>query len=228
MSSIQQMLHWMERIGKLQHGVAVPFGADVSKMNEDDKLWQPWTSEERKYFKGMRNLFAHARHSVLGNGDVRMKDKHPTRRTGKPDIHGLQFDKETTEWEWTAQEFQEFSQRLETLVLQRIQAYTTTTVTCQTCGLSVDGREYLTCGHVEYGEDSGGSVLIRKPKGGTAKITFTIGCDDNMKDRRVAAGSKAVITHEGFDKFLSSMEFFDEEATKAEKEGTPLYVVQPD
>ena len=93
---------------------------------------------------------------------------------------------------------------------------------------SVDGQEYLTCGHVEYEEDSDGNVLARKPKGGTLNITVTTGCDDNMKDLIAASGSKAVITHEGFDKFISSMECFDEEATKAEKEGTPLYVVRPD
>ena len=85
MGRTMQLLPWMERIGKLRHGVAVPFGADVSKMSEDDELWQPWTSEERKYFKGVRNMFAHGRCSVLGNGDVRVKDKRPRYRTGKPD-----------------------------------------------------------------------------------------------------------------------------------------------
>ena len=122
LARIQQMLHWMERIGRLQHGAMVPPGADVSKMNEGDELWQPWTSEERNYFKGVRTIFAHARCSVLGNGAPRVRDRSRY-RPGKPDIDGSHFDKETTDWEWDAQEFQEFAQRLKALVLQRFQFY---------------------------------------------------------------------------------------------------------
>ena len=226
MGRIMQILQWMERIGRLKHGVAVPMGVDASKMKEGDQLWQPWTSEERNYFKGVRNLFAHGRCSVLGNGDVRVRDKHPL-RFGKPEIHGLQFDKTTTDWEWNAQEFQEFAQRLETLVLQRLQSYFISTVTCQTCGQSVDARDRLTCGHVEYmeGSNSGG---FSKPKGGTLLITVTLGYDDDMKDNFADPGMIAVVTHDGLDLFISSMEQFDKIAIEADKKGTPAYVVRPD
>ena len=197
MGRIMHMLQWMERIGRLQHGVAIPMGADGSKLKEGDRLWQPWTSEERNYFKGVRNMFAHGRCSVLTNGAVRVRDKSP-RRFGKPELHGLEFDKETTDWEWTAHEFLEFSQRLETLVLQRLQCYFITTVTCQTCGQSVDARDRLTCGHVEYLEGSNGDGMS-KPRKGTLNITATLGYDDEMKDNFPDPGMKAVITHDGFD-----------------------------
>lgn len=224
LAQIQQMLHWMERIGRLRHGVMVPPGADVKKMNEGDELWQPWTSEERSYFRGVRTIFAHARCTVLGNGDLRVRDRSPF-RPGKPDIDGLHFDKETTDWEWDAQEFQDFAQRLKALVLERFQFYHIATVTCQTCGQSVNGTDYLTCGHVEYSERSDGSVIARKPRGATLGVTASIGYRDDMKEDLDGTAMKGVVTYDGLDLIISSMESADAIAIEAEKRGTPIYVV---
>ena len=218
LARIVQLLHYMERIGRLRHGVMMPPGADVSKMKAGDQLWQPWTLEEREYIKGVRTIFAHARYSVLGNGALRVRDKYHL-RPGKPEIHGFHFDKTETDWEWNAQELWELSQRLETLVLQRIQCYFLSSVTCQTCGQSVDGRDYLTCGHVEYPEESNGTG-ISKPKGGTLQITATVGCQDDMKDK---FGDKGVITYDGLDMMISNMESIDKIASEAAKKGTPIY-----
>ena len=221
LAHITQMLHYMERIGKLRHGVMMPLGADASQMKVGDQLWQPWTPEERAYIRGVRTVFAHARHSVLENGDLRVRDRSP-RRHGKPEIYGFQFDKTTTDWEWNAQEFRELSQRLETLVLQRIQCYFHTTVTCQTCGQSVDGRNYLTCGHVKYSEESNGAGISR-PKGGTLQITASLGYQDDMKDKFGDTGMKGVITYDGLDKIINDMESIDKIASEEAKKGKPIY-----
>ena len=221
LAHITQMLHYMERIGRLRHGVMMPPRADTSQMKAGEQLWQPWTPEEREYIKGVRTIFAHARYSVLGNGAVRVRDGYRL-RPGKPEIHGFHFDKTATDWEWNAQEFRELSQRLETLVLQRIQCYFLTTVTCQTCGQSVDGRDYLTCGHVEYLEESNGAG-ISKPKGGTLQITASLGYQDDMKDKFGDTGMKGVITYDGLDKIINDMELIDKIASEEAKKGTPIY-----
>ena len=216
----------MERIGRLRHGVMMPLGADASQMKAGDELWQPWTSEEREYFKDVRTIFAHARCSVLGNGGLRVRDKYH-RAPGKPEIDGFHFDKTTSDWEWNAREFQEFSERLERLVFQRFQCYFLATVTCRTCGQSVEGPDYLICGHVKYPEESKGA-FISKPAGGTLKITSSFGYQDDMKDKFGDPGRKAAITFDGLDLIISSMETIDKIASEEEKKGTPIYIVQPD
>ena len=195
-------------------------------MKAGDKLWQPWTPEEREYFKGVRTIFAHARCSVLGSGALRVRDKYH-RAPGKPEIDGFHFDKSTSDWEWSAREFQEFSQRLEKLIFQRFQCYFLATVTCQTCGQSVECPDYLACGHVKYPEGSQGAI-ISKPAGGTLEVTSLFGYQDNMEDRFADSGKKAVITYDGLDLIISSMEAIDRIASEEAKKGTPIYTVQPD
>ena len=52
------------------------------------------------------------------------------------------------------------------LALQfKLQCVFSATVICQICGQSVDGRDYLSCGHVTYQEGSQ-PALFRKPSGG--------------------------------------------------------------
>ena len=46
LAHITQMLHYMERIGRLRHGVMMPPGVDASQMKAGEQLWQPWTPEE--------------------------------------------------------------------------------------------------------------------------------------------------------------------------------------
>ena len=195
-------------------------------MKAGDQLWQPWTAEEREYIRGVRTIFAHARCAVLGNGALRVRDRYHL-RPGKPEIHGFHFDKTTTDWEWNAQEFQEFSQRLETLVLQRFQCWFLPTVTCQTCGQSVNGGDYLTCGHVKYPEGSNGAG-ISKPKGGTLQITASLGYHNEMKDEIVGTNMKGVITYDGLDRIISRMESVDKIASQGAKKGEPIYIVRPD
>ena len=160
------------------------------------------------------------------NGSLRVRDKY-YRAPGKPEIDGLYFDKTTSDWEWTAREFQEFSQRLEKLVFQRFQCYFLATVTCQTCGQAVEGSDYLTCGHVKYPEGSKGAI-ISKPAGGTLKVTSLLGYQDDMKDKFGDPGRNAVITYDGLDLIISSMEAIDRIASEEARKGMPIYVVQPD
>ena len=200
----------------------LPPGADASQMKAGDKLWQPWTLQERKYFKGVRTIFAHARCLVLGNGDLRVRDKYRG-APGKPETDGFRFDKTTTDWEWNAQEFQEFSQRLDKLVFQRIQCYSNATVTCQTCGRSVDGQDRLTCDHVKYLEGSSGTG-ISKPAGGTLEANFSFGYQDDMKGKFGDTGMKGVITYDGLDLIINSMEWLEKIAREEAKKGTPIYV----
>ena len=225
LARITQILHYMSRIGRLRHGVMMPFGADPSQMKAGDKLWQPWKAEERQYIRGVRNFFAHARYRVLENGTLRVRDRSP-QRTGKPDIRGTDFDSTTTDWEWTAEEFLELSQRLETLILHRLQCYFHATVTCQICGQSVDGRDYLTCGHVKYGEGPKGS-LINKPDRATAQINVSIGYYQDTANELGAKGIRVTITDEGLEAIISNLEWTDSIASKAEKEGTPIYEETP-
>ena len=226
LARISEMLHYMERIGRLKHGVMVPPGMDTAQMKAGDRLWRPWTDDERRYIRSVRNIFAHARPRVLGNGDLRVKDRSPE-RPGKPDLHGLGFDKAVQHWEWTAQEFQEYSQRLETLVFQRLRVYFQATVTCQVCGASVDGRDFLTCGHAEYANATGGA-LLRKPELGTAEMTTSITCEDTMAAELEAKGTKGVITDDGLDLMIRSLELMDKIASEGEKNGTPAYEEIPD
>ena len=226
LAHITQLLHYMERIGRLRHGVMMPPGEDASQMKAGVQLWQPWTPEERKYIKGVRTIFAHARYSVLGNGALRVRDRYHL-RPGKPEIHGLHFDKTNTDWEWNTQELQEFSKELETLVLQRFQCYLVATVTCHTCGQSVDGLDYLTCGHVKYLEGSNGGG-ISKPEGGTLQITASLGYQDDMKDKFEDTAMKGVVTYDGLDSIISSMESIDKIASEEAKKGTPIYIVRPE
>ncbi len=221
LARITQIFHYMERIGKLQHGVMLPFGVNVSQIKEGDQLWQPWTEEERQYIRGVRNTFAHARYSVLQNGALRVTDRSP-RRSGRPDMHGLHFDQEITNWEWSAQEFQGFSERLETLVLQRFQCCFLVTVTCKTCGKSVDGWDYLTCGHVKYPEGSKGSGMS-KPKGATLRVEASLDYRDEMKDKFEGASMKGVVTYDGLDAIIAELERIDKIAKEEESKGTPLY-----
>ena len=224
LASITQLLHYMERIGRLRHCIMFPIGADPSQRKAGDKLWQPWTLEEREYIKGVRTVFAHARCSVLANGSLRVKDGYH-RRPGKPEIDGLHFDKAVTEWEWTAPELQRLSQRLNDLVLQRFQSYVRVTVTCGTCGQSVDGLDYLTCEHVEYPEGPKG-VGWSKPKGATSEIVFTIGYGDAL--RLEDTDRKAVITYDGLDLIIGQLESNDKIASELAKKGTPAYTEVPD
>ena len=218
---IMQMLHYMERIGRLRHGVMLPMGVDASQMQAGDQLWQPWKTEERKYIRGVRNIFAHARCRVLENGGLRVRDRSP-QRPGKPEIHGTDFDATTTDWEWSAQETLELSHRLEELVLRRLQCYIQTTVTCMTCGQSIDGREYLTCGHVKYNEGPKGSIF-NQPEHATAQISAIFGYSDDLARKFESKGLKGTITDEGLDKIISSLEQTDKIASEAEQEGTPIY-----
>ena len=222
LARISEMLHYMERIGRLKHGVMVPPGVDISQMKAGDRLWQPWTSEERRYIGGVRNIFAHSYRRVLGNGDLRVRDRSPERR-GKPDLHGFGFDRATQAWEWTAQEFQEYTRRLETLVFQRLRVYIETTVTCQVCGESVDGRDFLPCGHGEYA-DASGSALLYRPKKGAAQIKATISYDDAVAAELEAKGiNKGTITDDGLDLMIRSLEDMDKIASEGAKSGTPIY-----
>ena len=198
---LQQVFHYMER-GILRHGVMVPMGVDVGQMKAGDQLWQLWTDEERQYLRGVRNIFAHARYRVLGNGALSVRDRSP-RCPGKPDLDGLHFDETVTDWEWNAQQFLEYTQRLETLVLQHFQGYFQTTVTCQVCGQSVDGRDRLTCGHVRYGEAPKGSIL-NKPAGGTVQVKGSIGYHDDIANEQEPKAIRGIITDEGLDKILRS------------------------
>jgi len=152
--------------------------------------------------------------------------------TWKAEIDGFHFDKTTTDWEWNAQELQEFSQRLEELVFQRFQCHSLATVTCQTCGQSVNASDYLTCGHVKYLEGTNGTG-ISKPAGGTLQITFSFGYRneddmDDMKDKFGDTVMKGVITYDGLDLIISSMESIDKIASEEAKKGTPIYIVQSD
>ena len=226
LARISEMLHYMERIGRLRHGVMVPFGLDVSQMKPSDPLWQPWTAEERQYIKGVRNVFAHSRRRVLENGNLRVRDRSPERR-GKPDLLGFGFDGDTQDWEWTAREFQEYSRRLEDLVFQRVRVYIQTTVTCQVCGESVDGRDFLKCGHGEYPDRTGGA-LLRKPKNGTAEIVASISYDDATTADLAAKGHKGIITDDGLDLMIRSLEDMDKIASDGERNGTPIYIEIPD
>ena len=218
---LQQVFHYMERIGRLRHGVMVPMGLDVGQMKAGDQLWQPWTDEERQYLRGVRNMFAHARYRVLENGALSVRDRSP-RRPGKPDLDGLHFDETVTDWEWNAQQFLEYTQRLEALVLQRFQGYFQTTVTCQVCGQSVDGRDRLICGHVKYKEGPKGPIL-NKPAGGTAEIKGSIGYHDDMANELGPKAIRATITDEGLEKILSNLEWTDKFASEEAKNGTPIY-----
>lgn len=221
LARITQMLHYMERIGKLRHGVMVPLNGDVSQMKAGDLLWRPWKAEERQYIRGVRNVFAHARCRVLENGALRVRDRSP-QRPGKPDIHGTDFDATTTDWEWSAPEFLELNQRLEVLVLGRIQFHPRATVKCQICGQSVDGREYLTCGHVKYSEGSKGSI-INKPDRGTAQVRGTIGYDDAFANELGTKVIRGTITDDGLEAIICELERTDKIAFEAVKKGTPIY-----
>ncbi|MXZ89933.1 MAG: hypothetical protein F4W95_00510 [Chloroflexi bacterium] len=226
LARISEMLPYMERIGRLKHGVMTPPGIDINRMRVGDRLWQPWTYEERVYLKGVRNIFAHSRKRVLENGALRVRDRSPE-RCGKPDLRGLGFDRAIQDWEWTAQEFQEFSQRLETLVFQRLRGYMEPKVTCQVCGETVDGRDALPCGHGEYADESGGA-LLRKPKHGTAEIKLTVTYNDAIAGELEAKGIKAVITDDGLDLMIQSLEQMDKIASEGERNGTPIYEEVPD
>ena len=230
LSRIDEMLPYMERIGRLRHGAMLPMGADASQVKEGDHLWMPWSFEERNYFKRVRTIFGHARRTVMGNGGLRVQDKPHWSRgrkiepPGKPEIDGLEFDETTTSWEWSAEEFQEFSQRLETLVFERFQVHIQSTVTCQTCGQSVSGRDLLTCGHGQYREVTG-SALVHKPSGGTLEVTATIGYA-GLKYEVGAKATKGVFTYDGLDLIISSLESFDQIAIDAENQGTPVYEIR--
>ena len=226
LARITQILHYMERIGRLRHGVMLPFGADITQMKAGDRLWQPWETDERLYIRGVRNLFGHARYRVLENGALRVRDRSP-QRSGKPEIHGTSFDTTTTDWEWSAQEFLALAQRLEDLVLHRIQCYFRATVTCQICGRSVDGRERLTCGHVKYQEGPKGS-LISKPDRGAVQIDVSIGYSEDTANELATQGTRGTITDEGLDQIISSLEQTDKIASEAAKKGAPIYEEIPD
>ncbi len=226
LARISEMLHYMERIGRLRHGVMVPPGIDVSRMKAGDRLWQPWTAEERLYIRNVRNVFAHSRRRVLENGNLRVRDRSPE-RYGKPDLHGFGFDRDTQDWEWTAREFQEYSRRLEELVFQRLRFYIQTTVTCHVCGDTVDGRDFLNCGHGEYADRSG-SALLNKPKNGTAQIIASISYDDAATADLAAKGHKGIITDDGLDLMIRSLEDMDKLASDGEKNGIPIYIDIPD
>ena len=226
LARITQMLHYMERIGRLRHGVMLPFGADITHMKAGDRLWQPWETDERLYIRGVRNLFGHARYRVLENGALRVRDRSP-QRSGNPEIHDTCFDTTATDWEWSAQEFLALAQRLEELVLQRIQCYFQAKVTCQICGKSVDGREYLTCGHVKYGEGPKGSI-INKPERGTTEINVSIGYDKDMANDLATKGLRGTITDEGLEAIIRELERTDTIASDAAKQGTPIYEEIPD
>ena len=224
LAKIMQLLHYMERIGKLKHCIMLPMGIDANQRKAVEKLWQPWTSEEREYFRGLRTIFAHADYKILANGSLRVRDTYH-RRPGKPEIDGLHFDNTMSKWEWTSEELQRLSERLEKLVLNRFQCYFRVTVTCGTCGQSVDGFDYLTCDHVEYPEGPKGTGFS-KPKGATLETIFTIGYGDDLKLED--ADRKAVITYDGLDRIISDLETTDKIASHLERKGTPAYIVEPD
>ena len=226
LTRIMQMLHYMERIGRLRHGVMLPFGADMTQMKAGDRLWQPWETDERLYIRGVRNIFAHARYRVLENGTLRFRDRSP-QRPGKPDVTEIGFDTTTTDWEWSPREFLELSRRLEELVLHRIQCYFQATVTCQICGISVDGQERLTCGHVKYSGGPKGSI-INKPERGTAEINVSIGYDKDMANDLASKGLRGTITDEGLEAIIRELERTDKVASDATKQGTPIYEEIPD
>ena len=80
---------------------------------------------------------------------------------------------------------------------------------------------------MQYPEESKGAI-ISKPAGGTLKVTSLFGYQDNMKDKFGDPGKKAVITYDGLDLIISSMEAIDRIASEEAKKGTPIYIVQPD
>ena len=223
---ITEMLPYMERVGRLKHGVMLPFGMDASQLKAGDQLWQPWNFEERNYLRGVRNIFAHARCAVLEDGSLRVRDNSRL-APGEPELDGFHFDKSTTDWEWTSREFQDFSQRLGELVFQRFQCSIVSIVSCHTCGQSVDASDYLTCEHVEYAERSDRNILGRKPKGATLRVTASLGYRDDT-ERLEGSARKGVVTYDGLDRMISSLESMDEIAEESKKEGAPIYVVIDD
>jgi len=74
---------------------------------------------------------------------------------------------------------------------------------------------------------------ISKPAGGTLQITFSFGYrneddKDDMKDKFGDTVMKGVITYDGLDLIISSMESIDKIASEEAKKGTPIYIVQSD
>ena len=221
LARITELLPFMERIGRLPHGVMLPIG--TKEVKEGTQVWKPWTDDERRYMKGVRNIFAHARCRVLPDGGLRVKDQSQ-KHVGKPEIDGLSFDSGISAWEWTVQEFQQFSQRLMELTHNRFRVSFQATVVCQICGQSVDGRDYLSCGHVTYQEGSQ-PALFRKPSGGTLIMTTEVSYTDNASERQ---GFEGVITDEGLEMILQALEWLDKLACEAETKGIQLYEITED
>ena len=94
-------------------------------------------------------------------------------------------------------------------------------------GQSVDGREYLTCGHVKYSEGPKGSI-INKPERGTAEINVSVGYDKDMANEFGTKGLRGTITDEGLEAIIRELERTDKIASDAAKTGTPIYEDVPD
>ena len=85
----------------------------------------------------------------------------------------------------------------------------------------------MACGHSEYADGSG-SALLHKPKLGTAKATASISYDDAIAAELEAKGIKGVITDDGLDLMIRSLEQMDQLASEGEKNGSPIYEETPD
>lgn len=80
---------------------------------------------------------------------------------------------------------------------------------------------------MKYLKGTNGDV-ISEPAGGTLQIVFSVGYQDDMKDDYCDTGAKGVITYDGLDLIIGSMETIDRIASQEAKTGSPIYSVRPD
>ena len=94
--------------------------------------------------------------------------------------------------------------RVHSLIYDRLVSVLEVQVECSTCGQKVYGDNFLTCGHVDYGEhDFETPTLVRKPKGATAKYTVIMGLkgDVSMENGR----TRMAMTNAGMRLMLNNM-----------------------
>ena len=217
LSIVIEMLPYMERIGRLKHGIMPP----MTRTPDDRQLWKPWTDEERRYINEYRQLFAHARKVVLQDGSIRFNDK----KRCKPAIAmGGMYDFGVHEWTWSYGEFETLVSGLEELINNRIQAYVQMSHTCETCGLTAYGDEFLQCGHVAYGDDQcpGDGALGRKGAGSSSLVRCWVSVD-GFKDVDLSQARKMTVVDNGLNLAITAMEELEVLIKECEQRGETFY-----
>ena len=159
-SAIYEQLPQLESLGKSLKSPKLSDSETKRRLQEGDIsifLRGLYTNNERKFARKWRNIFAHDRITYRDDGSITIMDRQGT-----------------TVCDLSLPELVQLGAKIQGFDLNnRVKHAIRSVVTCNECGVQIEGAELLPCGHGKYENlDITEPALFRKPSNGTLLIEY--------------------------------------------------------